>query len=65
MDPNSMVIIFYFREVSENKLKKNDLYFINLNNLQLKNIIIITFYKLKRILIFLNYKFIFIRPKNN
>ena len=36
-----MVIIFYFREVSENKLKKNDLYFINLNNLQLKNIIII------------------------
>ena len=30
-----MVIIFYFREVSENKLKKNDLYFINLNNLQL------------------------------
>jgi len=60
-----MVIIFYFREVSENKLKKNDLYFINLNNLQLKNIIIITFYKLKRILIFLNYKFIFIRPKNN
>ena len=65
MDPNSMVIIFYFREVSENKLKKNDLYFINLNNLQLKNIIIITFYKLKIILIFLNYKFIFIRPKNN
>jgi len=60
-----MVIIFNFREVSENKLKKNDLYFINLNNLQLKNIIIITFYKLKRILIFLNYKFIFIRPKNN
>ena len=60
-----MVIIFYFREVSENKLKKNDLYFINLNNLQLKNIIIITFYRLKRILIFLNYKFIFIRPKNN
>jgi len=36
-----MVIIFNFREVSENKLKKNDLYFINLNNLQLKNIIII------------------------
>ena len=63
-----MVIIFYFREVSENKLKKNDLYFINLNNLQLIkkwNNYKFTIYKLKRILIYLNYKFIFIRPKNN